>query len=119
LGEAEKRDVLRRAWVHVLTSPKEGWGISNLEAAACGTPSVASDSPGLRESVRDGETGILVPHGDVVALADALGSLLRDEELRSRMGRQARAFAESFSWDASADRVEALLRRVVGESSRH
>jgi glycosyltransferase involved in cell wall biosynthesis len=115
LGEEGKRAALRRAWVHALTSPKEGWGISNLEAAACGTPSVASDSPGLRESVVDGETGILVPHGDVTALAAALGRLLDDVELRTRMGRAARAFAEGFSWDASAQAVEAVLGRVVAE----
>ena len=57
--------MLRRAWALVFASPKEGWGITNLEAAACGTPVVASNSPGIRESVRDGETGYLVPHGDV------------------------------------------------------
>ncbi len=95
LDETEKRDALRRAWVHVLTSPKEGWGISNLEAAACGTPSVVSDAPGLRESVADGRTGILVPHGNVPALTRALSTLLRDSEMRERMGRQAREFAET------------------------
>jgi glycosyltransferase involved in cell wall biosynthesis len=117
--EERKLEVLRRAWVHVLTSPKEGWGISNLEAAACGTPSVVSDSPGLRESVVHGETGLLVPHGDVPALVEALGRLLRDHELRAVMSRQARAFAERFSWEASADAVEAVLRRVVGERPPH
>src|SRR5690606_22518693 len=59
VDDEEKRRLFRRAWVHVLTSPKEGWGISNIEAAACGTPTVASDSPGLRDSVRHGETGFL------------------------------------------------------------
>lgn len=117
--EEEKRDALRRAWIHVLTSPKEGWGISNLEAAACGTPSVTSDSPGLRESVVDGQTGLLVPHGDVPALAAAIRSLLADGPLRERMGRQGRAFAEGFSWDASADGVERVLREVVAEGRRH
>jgi glycosyltransferase involved in cell wall biosynthesis len=116
VDEERKLEMLRRAWVHVLTSPKEGWGISNLEAAACGTPSVVSDSPGLRESVVHGETGLLVPHGDARALASALGGLLRDDALRARMGRQARAFAETFSWSASADAVEAVLSRVVAES---
>jgi glycosyltransferase involved in cell wall biosynthesis len=116
VAEEEKRDLMRQAWVHVLTSPKEGWGISNLEAAACGTPTVASDSPGLRESVLDGETGVLVPHGNVDALVDALGTLLRDEDTRGDMGRRARVFAETFSWDASAERVGAFLSRVVGRT---
>src|SRR2546426_3404677 len=70
--DEEKRRLLRRAWAGVLPSLKEGWGISNVEAAACGTPALASDSPGLRESVRHGETGFLVPHGDERALADRM-----------------------------------------------
>ncbi len=117
--EPRKLHALRQSWVHVLTSPKEGWGISNLEAAACATPSVASDAPGLRESVVHGRTGLLVPHGDVAALADALATLLEDHELRARMGRQARAHAEGFSWDASAAAVEAVLRRVVEGRGGH
>jgi glycosyltransferase involved in cell wall biosynthesis len=115
LGETEKRDLLRRAWIHVLTSPKEGWGISNLEAAACGTPSVVSDAPGLRESVVDGATGLHVPHGDVQALADAIGRLVADRDLRERMGRQASDFARTFSWEAAADAFERYLTRLVAE----
>lgn len=117
VSEDEKLDLLRRSWIHVLTSPKEGWGISAIEAAACGTPTVASDAPGLRESVVDGETGLLVPHGDVEALADALEGLIRDVELRKRLGDQARVFAEGFSWDESANATESLLRRVASSAA--
>lgn len=113
VSEERKRELFQRSWVHVLASPKEGWGIANMEAAACGTPTVASDAPGLRESVLDGETGFLVPHGDVEALAGVIRRVLDDPELRDRLGRQARRFAESFSWDASADAMEGFLRRVV------
>ncbi len=113
VSEEKKLELFRRAWLHVLTSPKEGWGIANMEAAASGTPTVASDSPGLRESVRAGETGLLVPHGDVDALAGALATLLDDRERIEEMGRAARRFAEAYSWDASTDALEALLRRVV------
>jgi glycosyltransferase involved in cell wall biosynthesis len=115
LAEAEKRDVLRRAWIHVLTSPKEGWGISNLEAGACATPSVVSDAPGLRESVVDGRTGLLVPHGNVQAFAEALERLVRDDRLRETLGRQARDFAERFTWQSSADALERYLQRLVGD----
>ena len=69
IDEDEKVDLLRRAWTTVLASPKEGWGISNLESAACGTPVIAGDSPGIRESVINGETGFLVPPSDVPAFA--------------------------------------------------
>ena len=119
VSEERKLEILRRAWVHVLTSPKEGWGMSNMEAAACGVPSVVSDSPGLRESVVHGRTGLLVPHGDIPALARALASLLTDRALRGDMSREARAFASRFSWDASAGAFEVALARVVAGSGRH
>ena len=69
MSEDEKIRLLRAAWANLFPSPKEGWGITVVEAGACGTPSLASDSPGLRDSVRHGETGFLVPHGDAEALA--------------------------------------------------
>ena len=72
--EAEKMRLFRAAWANVFPSPKEGWGITVVEAGACGTPSLASDSPGLRDSVRNGETGFLVPHGDAEALAAVIKS---------------------------------------------
>ncbi len=107
--DEEKTRLLQRSWVHVLTSPKEGWGISILEASACGTPSVASDSPGLRDAVRHGLTGLLTPHGDVEALARNLAALLGDPDQRERMGRAAREFSEGFSWESSARKMEAFL----------
>ena len=114
--EERKRELLRRSWTHVLTSPKEGWGITNLEAAACATPTVASDSPGLRDSVVEGSTGFLVPHGDVPALAGRLETLLRERSRTDAMGEQARRFAEGFSWDASARGVRRVLEeRLAGD----
>src|SRR5690606_41819644 len=111
--EGRRRRLSERAWVDGLTGPKEGWGITNVEAAACGRPTVASDSPGLRDSVVDGPTGFLVPHGDVEALADRLTRLLTDAGLRERLGREARAFAERFSWDRAAEQTEAHLEQVL------
>jgi len=116
VSEEHKKELFQRCWVHILASPKEGWGISNLEAAACGTPTVASDAPGLRDSVLDGRTGFLVPHGDIARLAEAVGRVLADPDLRERLGAQARAFAEGFSWDASATAMEGFLTRVVRNS---
>ncbi|MGH7607974.1 MAG: glycosyltransferase family 4 protein [Gemmatimonadales bacterium] len=113
--EEEKRRLLRRAWAVVFPSPKEGWGITNVEAAACATAALASDSPGLRESVRHGVTGYLVPHGDWRALAERMLALAADAELTERLGRAARRFAEGLSWDAAARATEAHLQRVIGE----
>jgi glycosyltransferase involved in cell wall biosynthesis len=111
--EEEKRRRLRRAWATVFPSPKEGWGLTNVEAAACGTPALASNSPGLRESVRHGETGFLVPHGDWHTLAERMRTLAGDRALVERLGRAARAFAEGLSWDHAARATEAHLERVI------
>ena len=114
VSEADKRELLQKSWINLLTSTKEGWGISNLEAAACGTPTIASDVPGLRDSVVDGQTGFLVPHGDVEILSRRIEELLEDEEKRARLGNGARNFAEGFGWDASARAMERFLQaRVV------
>ena len=113
--EEEKRRLLRRAWAVMFPSPKEGWGISNVEAAGCGTSALASDSPGLRESVRHGETGYLVPHGDAHALAERMLALAADPALVARLGRGARGFAETLSWDRTATATEAQLSRLIAK----
>ena len=115
--ERDKLALLRAAWAMVFTSSKEGWGITNLEAAACGTPVIASDSPGLRDSVRHGETGYLVPHGDVGALATAMRAIADAPDLVTSLGRRGRAFAETFTWDRAAAETEAHLALVTGQEA--
>jgi glycosyltransferase involved in cell wall biosynthesis len=114
VSDTQKLALLRRAWALVFTSPKEGWGITNFEAAACCTPVIASDSPGLRESVRDGETGFLVMHGDVAALAASMSRIAGDPALVASLGAKGRVFAERFSWDRAADQTEAHLAAIAG-----
>ena len=114
VSEPEKLALLRRSWALVFASPKEGWGITNLEAAACATPVVASNSPGIHESVRDGTTGFLVPHADVGAMSAAMRRIAESRGLVDRLGREARAFAETFTWERAAAETEAHLIRVAG-----
>jgi glycosyltransferase involved in cell wall biosynthesis len=116
--EDEKRRLLRRAWAVLFPSPKEGWGITNVEAAASGTGALASDSPGLRESVENRVTGYLVPHGDSRALADRMLALAQDPALVERLGRAARGFAEGLSWDAAARATLAHIEHTVAERER-
>ena len=113
ISEAEKLRLLRRAWALVFTSPKEGWGITNLEAAACGTAVIASDSPGIRESVRHEETGFLVPHGDVPALAASMKHLAGDRALAERLGARGREFAATFTWERAASETALHLDEVI------
>ena len=115
VSEDDKRRLLRSAWAVVFPSPKEGWGISNVEAAACGTAALASDSPGLRETVRHGETGFLVPHGDAGALAERMIALAQDAGLVERLGAAARAFAAPLTWDRAAVATAAQLERLISQ----
>lgn len=113
ISPEEKRDLLRSAWATVFASPKEGWGLTNLESQASGTPVIASDSPGLRESLVDGETGILVPHGEIGALAGAMEEIIESPESVESMGVAGRRFAEKFTWDNSATQTLDHLESVV------
>ncbi len=113
LGEDEKVELLQRAWVNVYPSPKEGWGLTNVEAAACGTPTVASDSPGLRESVEDGVSGYLVAHADPLAWGDRLRAILVDADRRRDLGAGATEHAARFSWDRAASETEQSLVRII------
>ncbi len=114
IAEEDKLELLRRAWALVFASPKEGWGMTNLEAAACGTPVIASDSPGLRESVVDGKTGLLVPHGDLGAMVAAMQGIAASPDRVRTMGEHGRRFAEGFSWDAAAMDTERHLVEIAG-----
>lgn len=113
ISAEEKRDLLRRAWSTVFASPKEGWGLTNLETQACGTPVIASDSPGLRESLVPGETGFLVPHGDTIALAAAMRRIIEAPKTIETIGNAGRRFAERFTWDNSARQTIEHLQQVV------
>jgi len=117
VSEDRKLHLLRSTWANIFPSPKEGWGITVIEAAACGTPSIASDSPGLRDSVRDGRTGYLVPHGDVAALARRMLEISASQAAVAALGGEARSFAESLSWDAAARATEDHLRDIINGSA--
>ena len=117
VSEERKIDLMRAAWANVFPSPKEGWGITVIEAAACGTPSLASDSPGLRDSVRHGQTGFLVPHGDVSALAARMVELADSPPLVARLGDGARRFAERLTWAHTAAATESHLKDIIEGSA--
>jgi glycosyltransferase involved in cell wall biosynthesis len=117
ISHEEKLRLFRSSWANLFPSTKEGWGITVIEAAACGTPSIASDSPGLRDSVRNGETGHLVPHGDAAALAARMLEYADNPSLVSDLGRQAWHHAEQLTWDAAADATEAHLAAIVAEQA--
>lgn len=116
--EEEKVRLYRRSWAFVMTSPKEGWGLTCLEAQACGTPVVASDSPGLREAVRHDASGLLVRHGDPGSLEAAIDRILSDAATRARLSAGALAHAAEYSWDRCADEMLEAMERAVAERAR-
>ncbi len=93
------------AEVLVMPSHYESFGMVALEAMACGTPVVASQVGGLAFLVQDGVTGYVVPDGNPVLLADRLEKLLRQPELRARLGQQAAAYAQNYAWEKIARRM--------------
>ena len=109
----EKVRRLASAWVSALPSPKEGWGLTVVESNACGTPVVASRSPGLVDSVRDGESGLLVPHGDAGALARTLAVVLDDAALRERLRAGGLAWAARFTWERCSDEAWTVASAVA------
>ena len=110
---ARKYELLSSSLALLQTSYKEGWGLTVMEAAQLCKTTVASDVPGLRDSVRDGETGILFPSGDAAACALAMEKIYGDAQLCESLGQAAKRYAESFSWEKSARETLDLLQRTV------
>ena len=109
VSEAEKHRLLAEAWVLALPSLKEGWGLVVVEAGVHGTPTVAfADVGGLNDSVRDGETGVLV-HGGQREFTAALGALLDDAAARSAMSERVVQWVTRFRWSETVSRWESLL----------
>ena len=109
VDERTKLELMRRAWVNLSASRCEGWGLSVVEAAACGTPTVAIGVGGLRESIEDGRTGVLVR--DVHGLTRWTRRLVLDDHLRDQLGRAALARAETYSWEQMAATTLHALQR--------
>ena len=87
--------------------------MTNIEANACGTPAIASDVPGLRESVLERKTGFLFRYGDAEDLADKIIRIVTNNELRDNFSREGVLWAGNFSWDKVASDVEELLQDVI------
>jgi glycosyltransferase involved in cell wall biosynthesis len=115
---ADKVRLLQSAHAVVNPSVREGWALTNVEANGCGTACVAADSPGLRDSVLAGRTGLLYPYGDVDALAASIVTVLRDRALRERMEVDGVAWARSLTWERCGEQTLALVERVAAERRR-
>ena len=113
-----KVELMRRCHVAVYPSLKEGWGLTNIEANACGAAVVAARVAGLKDSVHDGETGFLYEYGNIDDLAGKLTTILTDEPLRGKLERGGTEWAASFNWDDAAEKFLGVVEAVLaGERS--
>ena len=111
VSSAERERLLSRAWLTLSSSVGEGWGLSIVEAAAHGVPAVALDVPGLRDSVRDGETGWLTEPDEFATTVRAALLMLAEPACAAAYARRCRTWAASLRWSATAERLHARHRR--------
>lgn len=115
ITQQEKKLILATAKALVYTSTREGWGQTILEAAACGTPAIAYNVPGLKDSVKHLETGILVEPRNLELLAQTISWLLTDNNFRAKLSDTAYKYAQSLSWDKTAQTFSKIIRGVANE----
>lgn len=113
VSEEEKVSLLARAHCMVNTSMKEGWGITNIEANACGTPVISSNVPGLRDSVSEGVSGELYEYGDIDELGERIYQMYIDKSKFETLCRGSISWAKSFSWDKSAELMLFAMEEAV------
>ncbi|MBI3985241.1 MAG: glycosyltransferase family 4 protein [Candidatus Levybacteria bacterium] len=111
VSEAEKKHLLSKAWVFVNPSIGEGWGISVIEANLYGAPAVAFDVAGLSESIRHGQTGYLSK--DEKEFIDNICRILKNKELRLKLSKNAKKWANTFNWETAAANSLEVIKRVA------
>ena len=109
LSDQELCYVVASSWLNVHSSVTEGWGLSILEAAAAGTPTVAYDVPGVKDAIEDGNNGIKVMDGDRELLSEAAYTILSDPQ---RWWSSSIDVAKKYSWDKTADIWEKLIQEI-------
>lgn len=112
VSDQKKLELMSRAHVIVVPAIREGWGLIVTEANACGTPAIGYDVPGLKDSIRDGETGILT-NNNPKDFSDSLINYFEDEELRERLTNNALKWSKTFSWSKTANEFMKVIKNVL------
>ena len=115
VDEKEKVRLIGESWLMVGCSLLEGWGMTAVEGAACGTPFVAYNVPGFRDFIRNGETGILVEDGYVGAFASAMLKILENDDFRVELSNNAFSYSTRFNWDVAADEYLRVMNWVCDD----
>jgi glycosyltransferase involved in cell wall biosynthesis len=113
ISQAEKITYLRQAHISVYPSLKEGWGLTNIEANACGTAVLAARVPGLQDSVDEGNSGLLFEYGNVEAYVSLAIKMLCDNVFRRGLEMGGLRWAANFSWDKAAKATEDIIKGII------
>lgn len=113
VGNADKAKLLAKSWVVLQPSMIEGWGITVIEANAAGTPVIASDVNGLRDSVVNGQTGTLAPVKDVDGFARAMIDFIIDDKYREEISENAYSWSKNFSWDKTSNKFFLIIDNTL------
>jgi len=107
ISDEKKFELMQKAWIFIMPSMKEGWGITIMEAASCGTPSVGYNVGGVKDSIRNNYTGMLASNDR--ELLELTGRLLSDAKSREVMSKNCKLWAKAFSWDKTAKVFETII----------
>lgn len=111
-----KNELLSKSHLVVNTSLKEGWGITNIEANACGTPVFSANVPGLKDSVKENLSGLLYQYGNIDEMVNKINNLITDNTLLHKLESGSLEWARQFSWDKSADEMLKKILEVIKKS---
>lgn len=110
VSEENKKDLLKSSWIFVNPSSMEGWGVTVIEANALGLPALAFNVPGLKEAIKNNETGFLVENEK--EMKEKIIRLLNDKKLREELGKNAIKWSKNFSWDKTAEKTMNILKSL-------
>jgi glycosyltransferase involved in cell wall biosynthesis len=113
LPTANRLELIKSCWILLVPGVREGWGLNVTEANALGTPAVAYDVPGLRDSIKNGKTGLLVKAGDITSLANAAISLSNNPVELQSLSYNALNYSKSFKWDNTANEFMNKINKIL------
>jgi glycosyltransferase involved in cell wall biosynthesis len=116
--QAEKFKLLQKAWILIHPSVREGWGLNVIEANSYGTPAIGYNVTGLRDSIMNNRTGLLTNNNSPESLAESMKNLIINTGLRERLGRNAKKYAEGFTWDQAGSTSWELVKTVYEKSKK-
>jgi len=110
--EREKYLLLQKAWILVHPSTREGWGLTVIEAASFGTPTVGYNVSGLSDSIQNMQTGILTDENAPESLSKSITTLFNDKKLYDKLSKQAKEYAKKFKWEKSGEQSFDIIKKI-------